>query len=145
MDLEIREDLVLQVHGYSGMAVNGDYAGAAFRLMDRMWSTVRRNDLKHKGLNIHVYGPDEEVFAGVELVGDQAGSELESKTVSLTKYAWFKHTGPYNLIRTAGAQMRNELNARGFETNHPYIEIYGHWTADEAKLETELLMNLSAP
>jgi hypothetical protein len=31
---------------------------------------------------------------------------------------------------------------RGFETTLPYIEIYGHWTNDETKLETELLMSL---
>jgi len=38
--------------------------------------------------------------------------------------------------------MINELKKRGFETDLPYVEIYGHWTDDEAKLETELLMSL---
>jgi len=36
--------------------------------------------------------------------------------------------------------MRNELKRMGLKTTDPYIEIYGHWTADETKLETELLM-----
>ena len=38
--------------------------------------------------------------------------------------------------------MRNELKNKSFETNLPYVEIYGHWTNDETKLETELLMSL---
>ena len=38
--------------------------------------------------------------------------------------------------------MKDELMSKGFETILPYIEIYGHWTNDETKLETELLMCL---
>ena len=36
--------------------------------------------------------------------------------------------------------MRDELKNRGVVITSPYIEIYGHWTSDETKLETELLM-----
>jgi hypothetical protein len=38
--------------------------------------------------------------------------------------------------------MGEELKSKGYETVVPYIEIYGHWTSDETKLETELLMSL---
>lgn len=38
--------------------------------------------------------------------------------------------------------MADELKNKGYETVLPYIEIYGHWTNDETKLETELLMPL---
>ena len=38
--------------------------------------------------------------------------------------------------------MTDELKKKGFEIVLPYIEIYGHWTTDETKLETELLMCL---
>jgi hypothetical protein len=38
--------------------------------------------------------------------------------------------------------MNDELKKKGFETDLPYIEIYGHWTNDETKPETELLMCL---
>ena len=31
---------------------------------------------------------------------------------------------------------------KGFEIAGPYIEIYSHWTDDEAKQETELIMGL---
>lgn len=46
------------------------------------------------------------------------------------------------LIKQAGEAMRDELKERGLEVISPYIEIYGHWTADETRLETELLMGL---
>ncbi|MES1220881.1 MAG: GyrI-like domain-containing protein, partial [Bacteroidota bacterium] len=129
--------------GFSGIAMNKDYAGTAFKLMDKMWQAVKSNSLKHKGLNIWVYEQNEKVFAGVELDDTpKKDTGLEQKSISLTKYAYYKHIGPYSLIKQAGQAMEDELKRRGFETDLPYIEIYGHWTSDENKLETELLMSL---
>ena len=144
MNVEIiHTDIKLSMHGFSGIAINKDYAGTAFRLMDRMWKIVRAEKLENKGLNIWVYEQNETVFAGVELSGiSVADTGLEQKNITLTKYAYCKHTGPYSLIKQAGQNMRDELKSKGFETCLPYIEIYGHWTNDEAKLETELLMCL---
>lgn len=139
----IDEPLRLDMYGFSGMAVNKDYTGTAFRLMDKMWQTVKSHNLKNKGLNIWVYEPNEKVFAGVEL-NDAPGHNtgLEQKNITLTRYAYYKHTGSYSQLKQAGQTMRDELKARGFVTTLPYIEIYGHWTSDETKLETELLMAL---
>jgi effector-binding domain-containing protein len=144
MNLEIiTEPLSLNIYGFSGIAVNKDYAGTAFKLMDRMWQIVKSNNLKNKGLNIWVYEQGESVFSGVEL-NDIANLEtgLEQKSITLLKYAHYKHIGPYNLIKQAGQNMVDELKSKGYETILPYIEIYGHWTNDETKLETELLMSL---
>ena len=108
-----------------------------------MWQTVTSNGLKHKGLNIWVYEQNENVFAGVEL--DDAPKHdtgLEHKSIVLIKYAYYKHIGPYNLIKQTGQEMAKELKDRGFETTFPYVEIYGHWTNDETKLATELIMCL---
>jgi len=145
MNVEIINDtLKLEVYGFSGIAQAKDYAGTAFKLMDKMWRVVRSNELKHKGLNIWMYEPDEKVFAGVELEdSSKQNSGLEHKSVSLTKYAYYKHIGPYNLLKQIGQEMRQELANSGFKTSFPYIEIYGHWTNDENKLETELLMRLT--
>ena len=111
--------------------------------MDKMWRTVKTNGLKNKGLNIWVYEPGEKVFAGVELFdAPNHNTGLEQKNINLTKYALYKHVGPYNLIKQAGQNMQDELRKRGFEICSPYIEIYGHWTNDETELETELLMCL---
>ena len=67
---------------------------------------------------------------------------LEQKNITLQKYAYYKHIGPYRLIKLAGQNMTVELSGKGYETELPYIEIYGHWTNDETKLETEMLMSL---
>jgi len=139
----INEPLSLNVYGFSGIAVHKDYAGTAFKLMDKMWQIVKAKNLNNKGLNIWVYGQDDTVFAGVEL-NDIPGKDtgLENKNITLLKYAYYKHIGPYHLIKQAGQNMTAELQRQGYKTILPYIEIYGHWTNDETKLETELLMCL---
>lgn len=108
-----------------------------------MWQIVKSKNLKNKGLNIWVYGQAHSVFAGVELndiPNEDTGLELNN--ITLVKYAYYKHIGPYNLIKQTGLNMTEELRRQGYETILPYIEIYGHWTNDESKLETELLMSL---
>ena len=144
MKLEIIDKpLSLTLYGFSGIANNKDYAGTAFRLSDKVWRTVKLNNLKNKGLNVWVYEENESVFAGVEL--DDIPNHLtglEQKNITLIKYAYFKHIGPYYQIMNAGQQMTDYLKNRGLTTSLPYIEIYSHWTNDDTKLETELLFNL---
>jgi effector-binding domain-containing protein len=143
MNIEIKNNFVLTLHGFSAIAKNNDYSGTAFQLSDRMWNVVKENNLKSKGINIWVYEADHKVFAGVELE-DITGNDygLEKKKIFLEKYACYKHVGPYKLISQAGQEMRNELEQKGYEITMPYIEIYGHWASDENKSETELIMCL---
>jgi len=144
MHVEIHnKNLTFDLHGFSGTAINKDYAGAAFKLMDKMWQVVKSNNLKNKGLNIWIYEPNDTVFAGVEL-NDPPTRDLglEQKSVTLKKYAYYKHVGPYHKIKETGQAMRYELENRGLEAILPYVEVYGHWTSDETKLETELYMSL---
>ena len=142
MNVEIIDKILrLNIYGFSGVAMNEDYAGTAFKFMDKMWKIVKSNNLENKGLNIWVYDHDKQIFAGVELNGIPApDTGLEQKNITVLKYAYYKHIGSYNLIKKAGQNMKEELKRQGFETTLPYIEIYGHWTNDESKLETELLM-----
>lgn len=144
MEVEIiNKNLTLDIYGFSGIAVNKDYAGTAFKLMDKMWQIVKAKELKHKGINIWVYETNEKVFAGVELYDPpEHDTGLEHKIVDLPNYAYYKHIGPYGLIKQAGQNMIDELKNKGLETRLPYVEIYGHWSNDENKLETELLMSL---
>jgi hypothetical protein len=139
----ITKPLELEVYGYSAFALDKDYAGTAFKLMDKMWQTVKSNELKNKGQNIWIYEDNERVFAGIEL-DDRPGpsADLEQKRVSIPTYSYYKHIGPYSLIKQVGQAMQNDIKDKGFEVTLPYIEIYGHWTEDEFKLETELLMTL---
>ncbi len=142
MDIKIiTEKLQLDISGFGGIATNKDYAGTAFRLSGRMWEFVKANNVKNKGKNIWVYDSSDKVFAGVEL--SNASEEiqgLERMSISLDKYAYYKHVGAYNQIKQVGHNMTHELAKQGYDVKLPYIEIYGHWTSDETKLETELLM-----
>src|SRR4051812_9215091 len=104
MDIEIiTAPLTLNIHGFAGIAINKDYTGTALKLMDKMWQVVKTNDLKNKGLNIWVYEQGKNIFAGVELNEiPKQDTGLEQKQVTLSKYAYFKHIGPYNLIKLSG-------------------------------------------
>jgi effector-binding domain-containing protein len=139
----INSTLEMDIYGFEGVALNKDYTGTAFRLSGSMWETVKAKNIKNKGENIWVYDKEEKVFAGVELDNIPSGEiGLEHKVISLNKYAYYKHVGSYNLIKQAGLEMKSELISKGYETGLPYIEIYGHWTNDETKCETELFMSI---
>ena len=46
MSLEIiNTPLSLNIYGFSGIAINKDYSGTAFKLMDKMWQTVKAKNL----------------------------------------------------------------------------------------------------
>ena len=144
MSLEIiNKPFTLDIYGFSGIAINKDYVTTAFKLMDKTWQVVKSNRLKNRGLNVWVYEPNETVFAGVQVDSPPKNDTgLEQKSITLKEYCYYKHVGPYNLIRQAGQRMKDELKKKGIEISDPYIEIYGHWTNDESKLETELFMCL---
>ena len=139
----LNSKLELHIYGFSGITTNNDYVGTVFKLSGKVWQTLKENDIKNKGKNIWVYESNDKVFAGVELDNISATSNLlEQKSIVLTKYAYYKHIGSYSLLKQVGTDMRNELKRKGFETALPYIEIYGHWTNDESKCETGLLICL---
>jgi predicted transcriptional regulator YdeE len=144
MEIEIiTAPFQLDIYGFGGFATNKDYAGTAFRLSGKMWDLIKTRNIKNKGKNIWVYESSDKVFAGVELdnpIDNYHG--LEVMKISIGKYAYHKHIGSYKLIKQVGRNMTNELTKQGYEIILPYIEIYGHWTSDESKLETSLLMCL---
>ena len=107
----INKPFELDIYGFSGVASNKDYAGTAFKLSGRMWQTVKSTNLRNKGINIWAYEPNEMVFAGVELDNiPEHDTGLEQKRITLTEYAYYKHIGPYNLIKQVGLNMQNEIN-----------------------------------
>ena len=144
MNIEIiTKTFIVDIYGCAGIALNKDYAGTAFQLSGKMWETVKAKGLKNRGKNIWVYETNEKVFAGIELHDPSSQEvELDHKIVSLDKYAYYKHIGLYNLIKQVGLNMKDELLSKGYETQLPYVEIYGHWSNDETKCETELFMSL---
>jgi hypothetical protein len=118
----LHKNFNVDIYGFSEIALNKEYAKTAFKLMDKMWQTVKSSNLKNKGQNIFVYDQNEKVFAGVELYDiPEHDTGLELKIISLTKYAYYKHTGSYHLIKQVGQHMRDELKNQGFEVTLPSI------------------------
>ena len=98
--------------------------------LQTVWQDVENsqgNSIKNKGKNIWLFEANEGVFAGLELDnGSDKYNILEQKNIVLTKYAYYKHIGPYNSLKKVGTNRRNELKSSGFEIELPYIGIYGH-------------------
>lgn len=133
----------LTIYGFGATAPDKNYSATAFALSNKMWTIVKAKGLENRGKNIWVYGGSDTVFAGVELIDPpRAEAGLEKMTLTLDKHASFMHTGPYHHLKEAWERMALELNMLGYHATSPSIEIYGHWSADESKLETELIMGI---
>ena len=144
MNYSIRENFHVTLYGFGGVATTREWGKTGFDLMNRMWKEVKSHDLPNKGINVWAYEPGDAMFAGVELIAPPpAGSKLEHKEIALPKYVYFKHLGSYATIKDSGSRLVEELKRAGIRTRLPYLEIYGHWTEDESKLETELLWALN--
>jgi len=115
-------------------------------LLGRVWPVIKGGAIPNDGINRVVYDADCTVFAGVVLGAGAEAMEavagLERKTVRLGRYAVWKHVGPYHLISATGTAMTKALEAAGHRTGWPMVEVYGHWTSDESKLETETFVAL---
>ncbi|MCC6662074.1 MAG: hypothetical protein IT437_14455 [Phycisphaerales bacterium] len=113
------------------------YGEEIISLLDRVWPRVR--GARHDGINRVVYDNGGMVYAGVVVEGALPDG-LERRRVRLGRHAYWKHVGPYRLIGATGDAMRAALARRGVQTALPMVEVYGHWTQDESRLETETLV-----
>jgi hypothetical protein len=144
LSITIRKDFSLSLFGFSGVAAWQDREGTGKHLMDQLWQEVRSRQLATDGINIWVYDEGSHLFTGVGLTAPPpAGSPLERKTVLLPRYAYYKHIGSYDKINATYEAAHAEFKKVGIRARLPYVEIYGHWTGDPSKLETELLWSIS--
>jgi hypothetical protein len=144
MNIEIVEKpLCIKLYGVSGPVADQNYGRTGQQLMGVLWKEIGARKLNHKGINLWVYEALDMLFTGVELEEAPAReSVLEPKEIQLSKYVYWKHVGPYAMLKKVHADLRDELKTRGLEPRFPFLEVYGHWTEDESKLETELFISL---
>lgn len=147
MEIEIRtEPFRRTLHGRAGDVEAHDYAAAGMALMGPVWEEIRGAGLSHHGINHWVYDAEDRMFAGVELKAPPAaGSRLIERTIMLPHYAYWLHVGPYDRLGAVHQAMIDEIAARGLRPVRPSLDIFGHWTDDESKLETEVLIALATP
>ena len=139
----IRENFRIELYGISGVAIDREWSKTGMILMDRMWKEVKGRHFANKGINVWVYESDNEMFTGVELLSPPPGNTiLEHKKLILPKYVYYKHIGPYDKIKDSGARLSKEFERDGIHAGLPYLEMYGHWTEDASKLETEMLWSV---
>lgn len=144
MGYEIREDFKLTLYGVPGVAADRNWGRTGMDLTNKLWADVKGLNLPNKGINVWVYEPGNAMFAGVELMAAPPdGSILELKNIFLPRYVYFKHIGSYDQLPVAGTRVTEEFKRDGIKTGMPYLEIYGHWTEDVTKLETEMLWALT--
>jgi hypothetical protein len=145
MNIIIRENFEIELYGLSGIALKQNWADTGMGLMNKMWQEVKSHNLEHLGINVWVYESGNKMFAGVGLKAPPLSDTiLELKKIHLSRYAYYKHIGPYDKIGEAGSKILEELSQKGIKTRLPYLEIYGHWMEDASKLETEMLWSLPA-
>jgi len=108
--------------------------------MHKLWQIVAQHQLQHNGINVWVYEGNDTMFCGVALSEPPAAAcGLECKAIELQRYILYKHVGPYEKIRERCMAAQDIFRQRGLQTRYPYLEVYGHWTDDASKLETELI------
>lgn len=145
MNIEVRnKPLSFTLYGLSGKVDHQNYGKTGQQLMDVLWKEIGAQKLKHKGKNHWVYEEGDILFTGVEL--DETPNyetNLVRKEMVLRKHVYCKHIGPYHLLSRVHTDIRAELKNRNLQPCYPSIEIYGHWTEDESKLETDILIAIN--
>lgn len=144
MHIEIISNPFVRVlHGVAGDVENGQYGQAGTRLMDEMWRIIGKYDLQHKGINHWVYQSKASLFVGVELENaPDPAMPLQRLQVNLPHYAYGKHIGAVSGLGDVYEAMYQYVKGQGLQAKFPNVEIYGHWTGDEATFETEVLISL---
>lgn len=143
MNIEVRENLSLHLHGFSGPVSNFNFGETGIALSGKMWTIVKKNNIPNDGINVWVYDDRSRMFCGVQLTSRPSNAfGMEEREIHLKKYAWHKHVGPYQLVGDANDKMRQELKKRGLTYGPPSLEIYGHHGPDPQKLETEIIYSL---
>jgi hypothetical protein len=109
-----------------------------------VWEAVRRNKTLVTGINHVLYGAEGELFCGLECSGEPVDVPgLVLRQIEICRYAYLRHTGPYEQIPQAYAALEAEIKRLGLHPKPPSLEIYGHWNANPNLLETEILQTVA--
>lgn len=112
-------------------------------LLARVWAEVRQHKLANTGINHAVYDCGDIVFAGLEPTSPDAGQTgLVQREFGVAQYVYWKHIGPYSGLADAYRTVEAEIARLGCTGTCPSMEVYGHWTDDASRLETELFVSV---
>lgn len=120
------------------------YGSEIIELLNHVWPVLRSTPVANDGINWAVYEVGDRLFAGVASdISDPARLGLEGKSIRLEGYAEWKHIGPYSKLGEVCVELNRVAKQLGLAPSWPLVEVYGHWTEDESKLETTILLALA--
>jgi effector-binding domain-containing protein len=141
----INQPKTITLYGFSKVHEQNKARGdEMMELLGQVWAEVGEKKLTSTGINHAVYDCGDIVFSGLELTSsDEIQTSLVKKEFTFPKYAYWKHVGPYSEFGNVYGEMHAAIKELGFTNACPSMEIYGHWTDDESKLETEIFITLA--
>jgi effector-binding domain-containing protein len=142
---EVRETVVdaRPVAGVRATVPRGRVAQEFWRHLDQVYAAAKTGKIALDGQNIFIYraatGADLTVdfCVGVKAPFAAVGAVLPLETpggVAATR----THHGDYGQLGQANAAILAWCRANGRELAGPSWEVYGHWSADPAKLRTDV-------
>jgi effector-binding domain-containing protein len=109
-------------------------------LLDEVWAFLRQGTVAKVGHNVFLYKDDvPNVEIGVQVAGpfDRKGRVVPSATPA-GQVATTVHRGSYAGLSVAHDAVHEWCRANGRRMVGSRWEVYGDWTDDESKLETEV-------
>jgi effector-binding domain-containing protein len=111
-----------------------------------VWSFIRSRGVSGAGRHVAIYLDGViNLEIGVEIPDSFSGAD--NVYLSKTPAGFVAHTthlGPYYLLGGAHRAIHDWCALNGRALSGPSWEIYGHWTDDPAKLQTDIFYLLSA-
>ena len=119
------------------------YGEEVIDLLSVVWENIKSRNIPNTGLNHVAYYENDELFAGIVLTSPGIIPDgLVTRTLSMARYLYYKHTGAYSALPEVHTQIVGEICALSLAQGSPVIEIYGHWNEDASRLETEIIYPL---
>jgi len=107
-----------------------------------VWIFIRESGFAGAGRNVAVYYPRGDLLhveCGVEVTPEFVGNgEVSLSATPAGAVAHAVHIGPYGFLGETHRAIRSWCSARSHSLAGPNWEIYGHWTADESQLRTDV-------
>ena len=112
--------------------------------MDRLWATVRSQNVRTLGINHWYYGPNYELFVGVEVPEDSPiPKDLTMKEIRFDRFIRWKHTGNFSDMHLGYDELKKEIRDNGYQASGSSLEIYGHETGNRRGGDMEILIEIT--
>jgi effector-binding domain-containing protein len=140
--------------GIAGHVTRATLPSEIYRLLDRVWPFVRRDDLHlTTNHNVVVYHGDPDAPDGADVVigvqvdrrfDDDHEAGVQCHELPSGRAAHAVHVGPYDRMQPTYDAIVAHIAEHGLQVIGPVWEVYGDWDDDPTKLETDIYFLLAA-